>query len=151
DVLFQQSQTKITLQNSAPPPATGVTNQSSFDTAVQLLAPLSKPPADHPQDSLHLPRSFSKTFAPQADTVPALLQTLHPQVDPQLYKALSNATVTPPPVGEVHAFRAQATPFGSTAPLKPITDDKGLVIGTEEWPLVGSVQIDIVIAPEGEV
>ena len=151
DVLFQQSQTRITLQSSALPPAAGVTNQSSFDAAVQLLAPLSKPPADHPQDSLHLPRSVSKTFAPQTDTVPALLQTLHPQVDPQLYKALSNATVTPPPVGEVHAFRAQATLFGSTAPLKPITDDKGAVIGTEEWPLVGSVQIDIVIAPEGEV
>jgi hypothetical protein len=152
DVQFPKSQTKVTLQSSAPTPApaSAAATPPSFGAAVALVAPLSQPPADHPSDSLHLPRSVSKTFALQSDTVPALLTTLHPQAGKQLYKALSNATVTPPPAGEVHAFRVQAMPFGSTAPLKPVTDDKGLVIGTEEWPLVGSVEIDIVIAAESE-
>ncbi|MGW3034704.1 putative baseplate assembly protein [Streptomyces sp. NPDC001178] len=37
------------------------------------------------------------------------------------------------------AMRVTAAPFGSTAPLKPIQDDKGRVIRSADWPLTGAV------------
>jgi predicted phage baseplate assembly protein len=156
DVQFKQSRTKVTLQKLKPAIEPGATIPSAFVAvvpppfvaAVDLVGPLSKPPAAHPPNSVHLQRSIPSTFAEQTDTTLGLLKTLRPEVGTQLYTALRNATVTPPAGGEVHAFRVQAAPFGSTAPLKPIIDDKGVVIGTEEWPLVGTVEIDIVISPE---
>ena len=37
------------------------------------------------------------------------------------------------------AMRVTAAPFGSTAPLKPVQDDKGRVIRSADWPLTGAV------------
>jgi len=74
---------------------------------------------------------------------PALLKAFHPKVGQDLYTALENARVTVAPAAQVHAFRVQAAPFGNNAPLKPVTNDKGIVIGTEEWPLEDSLTISI--------
>jgi hypothetical protein len=52
--------------------------QSPFDSMVGSVTPLTKPPADHPRNSLQLPRSVSNLFAPQADTIPSLLTAFHP-------------------------------------------------------------------------
>jgi predicted phage baseplate assembly protein len=151
DVQFNKSRTKVTLQSVPPNPGTAQASSSPFVALVDLMAPLSMPPASHPRDSLHLQRSTSKTFAQQEDTTPALLKTLRPQVEGQLYTALGNASVTPPVTSEIHAFRVRTGPFGSTAPLKPVTDAKGVLIGTEEWPLVGNIEIEIVLLPEGGI
>jgi hypothetical protein len=151
DVQFTQSRTKVTFQSSISSSAAPPILPSPLAAAVAVAAPLSIPPADHPADPARLPRSIANTFSQQADMIPAVIQALKPQAGSQLYTALKNATVAPEPGGELHAFRVRATPFGSTAPLKPVTDDKGVVIGTEEWPLVGRVEISIVIVPEGEL
>src|SRR5438132_9440359 len=161
---FQNSRTKVTLQSLAkdrqtekPQSETPLHEKSAsfsspFVSAVKLVAPhapLIRPPADHPANSVKLPRSVSQSFKAQADTTPALLKTFHPGVGQTLYTALENASVTPVPSVEVHAFRVQAAPFGNNAPLKPITNDKGVVVATEEWPLVGSAIVDIVVPHNG--
>jgi hypothetical protein len=154
---FPQSRTKVILENIHPVAAVAKTAvadklmparppieiKSPLENMVEAIAPLSKPPADHPRNTVALVRSAKQTFIPQADTTPALLATFHPEVKGEVYTALRNANVTPDPGVKVYAFRVQASPFGSTAPLKPVLDSKGAVIGTEEWPLTGSNQIII--------
>jgi hypothetical protein len=104
-------------------------------TVEGLIAPLSKPPAPHLSSSLDLTRPPSAVFDPKTDTALKLLQALHPEMQGQLYAALKNATVTQPPTGTAHAFRVRSAVFGHNAAPRPITDEKGVVIGTEEWPL----------------
>jgi len=153
DVDFQKSRTKVTLQDGPPPPPDLAAPKSSFVNVVNLVsprAPLIQAPAEHPASSAHLPRSVSKTFTPQADMTPALLKVFHPEIGQDLYTALENATVTSKPASQVHAFRVQAAPFGNNAPLKPITNDKGIVTGTEEWPLEDSLTISIEMSSAAE-
>ena len=151
DVQFNNARTLLTLQQAPANTPKPQISASPFVAVVDMLAPLSLAPASHPKDSVHLPRSTAKTFAQQEDTTPALLKTLRPQAADELYTALENASVTPPVTGEVHAFRVRTGPFGSTAPLKPVFDAKGILVGTEEWPLVGNIEIEIVILPEGAI
>ncbi len=124
----------------------------SFGSAVALAESLSAPPASHPADSIQLLRTVAKTFQPDTDTTPALLRTFNPQLR-DLYAGLREAPVTPPLTGEFHALRVQAAPFGNNAPLRPITNAQGTVVGTEEWPLVGSMSIRITLSnrSEGEI
>ncbi len=124
----------------------------SFGSAVHLAESLAAPPASHPANSNQLPRSVAKTFQPDTDTTPALLEAFNPQLR-NLYAGLSEATVTPPLTGEFHALRVQAAPFGNNAPLRPITNAQGIVVATEEWPLVGSMSIRITLSnrSEGEI
>lgn len=124
--------------------------EASFVSAVDLVKPLSVPPADHPANSLQLARSVTRTFRPEMDTTPTLLKTFNPQLGHRLYAGLRSAQVTPPLMGEFHALRVQAAPFGHNAPLRPITNEKGVVVATEEWPLVGSLSIRIVLSSRSE-
>ena len=154
EVLMQPLQTKNQAV-AAPPNAstqTGVKSalERSFVSAVALVKPLSEPPADHPANSLQLRRSAARTFRPEMDTTPTLLKAFNPGLGQQLYNGLRNAKVTPPLSGEFHAFRVQAAPFGHNAPLRPITNEKGIVVATEEWPLVGSLSIKIALSSKSE-
>ncbi|MFG2828961.1 putative baseplate assembly protein [Streptomyces sp. NPDC048434] len=45
----------------------------------------------------------------------------------------------PSALRELLAMRVTAAPFGATAPLKPVQDDKGRVIRQADWPLTGGV------------
>ena len=155
DTDFAKNRTHVTLQDSKQDPkkisvmmskvAANSGVSSPFDRMVGSVAPLTKPPADHPRNALQLPRSIPDLFAPQADTIPSLLTTFHPEMDGKIYTALKNAAVTPDPAVNVYAFRVQASPFGNNAPPKPILDNQGKAIGTEEWPLVGSTEIVIAV------
>ncbi|MFJ9866770.1 putative baseplate assembly protein [Streptomyces sp. NPDC101165] len=51
------------------------------------------------------------------------------------------------------AMRATAAPFGATAPLKPVQDERGRVIRTADWPLTGAVlaSMRVVYDPAGKV
>ncbi len=49
------------------------------------------------------------------------------------------APTTPQLLRELLALRVTAAPFGATAPLKPVQDDRGRVIRTADWPLTGAV------------
>ncbi|REK87662.1 putative baseplate assembly protein [Streptomyces inhibens] len=78
-----------------------------------------------------------------------LLSALDPRVSDGLYPAWRQAAPapsgpsagggpTPPLLRAVMAMRVTAAPFGATAPLKPVQDERGRVIRTADWPLTGA-------------
>jgi predicted phage baseplate assembly protein len=119
---------------------------SRITSIVRLLHPLAKPSAASRPRSPEIERSVPDVFAPGSGIVPATVRLLKPEARAQFFEAVRNATVTPDPTGEVHAFRVKAAPFGHNAPLKSVTDERGVVIGTEEWPLSGMISIDVVLS-----
>jgi predicted phage baseplate assembly protein len=150
DVQGPLGRTKVDIQMPVPPQQTLTTAIAepvprSFGFA-NLIEPLTKAPASHPVNAVDLSRSMADAFDQSSDAVPALVRTLNPATRAQFYTALKNEAVAPPVSGEVHAFRVKAAPFGHNAPLKPVTDEKGVVIDTEEWPLVGTTSIEIVLS-----
>ena len=75
---------------------------------------------------------------------PRLLATLDPRIRDTLYRAWGNADVTAPQaVQQVQALRVVANPFGATAPLQPVFDAQGKVVGHVEWPLAGNQVLDL--------
>ncbi|MEU8985998.1 putative baseplate assembly protein [Streptomyces sp. NPDC048558] len=76
---------------------------------------------------------------PGSDTA-RLLSALNPGLG-TLYPAWRTAAApgTPQLLRELLAMRVTAAPFGATAPLKPVQDDRGRVIRTADWPLTGAV------------
>ncbi|MFJ2627338.1 putative baseplate assembly protein [Streptomyces sp. NPDC087532] len=90
---------------------------------------------------------------PGADTA-RLLGTLDPSLG-TLYPAWRQAAAPSAPhlLRELLALRARAAPFGATAPLKPVQDDRGRVIRTADWPLTGAVltTMRVVFDPAGKV
>ncbi|WP_369269471.1 putative baseplate assembly protein [Streptomyces sp. R11] len=79
------------------------------------------------------------TQRPGTDTA-RLLSVLNPGLG-TLYPAWRTAAApgTPQLLRELLAMRVTAAPFGATAPLKPVQDDRGRVIRTADWPLTGAV------------
>ncbi len=171
DVQSSDNRTLITLQPSSsvtPPPSGAVAAESSVTAQSQtipaeaqpaavspplpvratenLLTPLLLPPAPHPANASQLVRTPADVFKLELDTTTKMLQAFHPELGALLYTALANAAVTPPATAQLHAFRTKAAVFGNNAPLKSITDSTGIVIGTEEWPLNGSLSITLVIS-----
>ncbi|MGW0761029.1 putative baseplate assembly protein [Streptomyces sp. NPDC002814] len=61
-------------------------------------------------------------------------------LNPGLYSAWRTAAApgTPQLLRELLAMRVTAAPFGATAPLKPVQDERGRVIRTADWPLTGA-------------
>ena len=109
-----------------------------------LIEPLLTPPSLQPANRQSLTRSVEQTFAPQADIAPQLLVTLNPMLETTLYRAWANAEVTLPSTFQsVELLRVKAAPFGHNAPLKPIYDDQGRVVGSEEWPLGSTATISL--------
>ncbi|MFF2505713.1 putative baseplate assembly protein [Streptomyces sp. NPDC058067] len=92
--------------------------------------------------------------APGADTA-RLLAALHPGLARTLYPALHNAKgpAAPKLLRELLALRVRTAPFGATAPLKPVQDDRGRVVRTADWPLTGAVltSMRIVFDTSGKV
>ena len=115
-------------------------------TLSQVLAPLAKPPSLQPRNSTRLERSVDQAFAPTKDTVikdtvPQLLAALRPELAPLLYKAWANVPVTPLSTVKVYALRTRASVFGHNAPLEPIKNTDGVVVGSKEWDLKTSTGV----------
>ncbi|MFM9373411.1 putative baseplate assembly protein [Streptomyces sp. Da 82-17] len=86
-------------------------------------------------------RGSTAAGAPGADPV-RLLAALHPELRGPLRRAWQGVKAPaagPQLLRAVWAMRARATPFGATAPLKPVQDDRGRVVRTADWPLTGAV------------
>ncbi|GAA2591316.1 hypothetical protein GCM10010304_40120 [Streptomyces roseoviolaceus] len=85
------------------------------------------------------PRGTTGRKLPGTDTA-RLLSALNPGLG-SLYPAwrTAGAPGTPQLLRELLALRVTAAPFGATAPLKPVQDDRGRVIRTADWPLTGAV------------
>lgn len=123
--------------------ATGQQPQTRGGLGV-LIEPLLTPPSLQPANRQRLERSVEQTFAPQADVGPQLLVTLNPRLETTLYRAWANSEVSlPSPFQSAEVLRVQAAPFGHNAPLKPLYDDQGRLVGSEEWPLGGTVTISL--------
>ncbi|MFB6936196.1 putative baseplate assembly protein [Streptomyces chartreusis] len=85
------------------------------------------------------PRGGTGSQRPGTDTA-RLLSALNPSLG-TLYPAWRTAAAPSAPqlLRELLAMRVTAAPFGATAPLKPVQDDRGRVIRTADWPLTGAV------------
>ncbi|GAA3779217.1 hypothetical protein GCM10022403_012350 [Streptomyces coacervatus] len=85
------------------------------------------------------PSAATGTQLPGTDTA-RLLAALHPGLG-SLYPAWRKAAASTGVqlLRALLAMRVSAAPFGATAPLKPVQDDKGRVIRSADWPLTGAV------------
>jgi|GEM_PF-216236 len=123
-----------------PPPA----NSGLGLSLPGLVASLSKPVSQQPANSQNLARSVRQSFSPQSDILPQLLTTLNPALQPTFYPTISNAVVTlPSDLQSALALRVKSTPFGSNAPLRPVTNDKGIVVDHTEWPIAGTTAVEV--------
>ncbi|MBC9728855.1 putative baseplate assembly protein [Streptomyces sp. TRM68367] len=84
------------------------------------------------------PRGGPESRRPGSDTA-RLLSALNPGLG-GLHTAWRTAAAPGAPqlLRELLAMRVTAAPFGATAPLKPVQDDRGRVIRTADWPLTGA-------------
>ncbi|MGW7368331.1 putative baseplate assembly protein [Streptomyces sp. NPDC054841] len=86
-----------------------------------------------------VPHTASSLFAPGSDLGAQLLSALDPRVADGMYAAWRGAApAVPALLRELQAMRVTAAPFGATAPLKPVQDERGRVIRQTDWPLGGS-------------
>ncbi|MGP3950444.1 putative baseplate assembly protein [Streptomyces sp. 7N604] len=102
------------------------------------LVPYLRTGATRPATHTPNPRS---TFAPDSDLAAQVLSALDPRLADSLYAAWRQAvppTAAPTPLRSVQAMRVTTAPFGATAPLKPVQDDRGRVIRQTDWPLTGA-------------
>ncbi|MFC8259280.1 putative baseplate assembly protein [Streptomyces sp. NPDC057291] len=77
-------------------------------------------------------------FAPGSDLGAQLLSALDPRVADGMYAAWRRAAPAVRAVlRDLQAMRVTATPFGATAPLKPVQDERGRVVRQTDWPLTG--------------
>ncbi|MFH9617413.1 putative baseplate assembly protein [Streptomyces pratensis] len=77
--------------------------------------------------------------APGSDLGARLLAVLDPRIADGMYPAWRRSAPTAPPLlHEVQAMRVTAAPFGATAPMRPVQDERGRVIRQADWPLTGS-------------
>ncbi|HEV2582092.1 MAG TPA: hypothetical protein VGT44_14645, partial [Ktedonobacteraceae bacterium] len=143
--LFAQIQEKIKKDKQVLLPTTDVA--STQIKLGSLLVPLLKPASLQPANTLRLDRSVKQAFSFSSDIHPQLLTVLNPALGTTLYTAVSNAQITQASALEsAQALRVKSAPFGHNAPLKPVFDDKGKLIGQEEWPLSNSVKIGITLS-----
>ena len=116
-----------------------------------VLGPLGVPPSVPPSDPAHLVRDPKTLFATKSDVWPQALVQLQPRFGQGLYSAWAQLpSPTAPALQEADAQRVKAGVFGATAPLMPITDGHGAVIGTTEWPLAGGeITLKVEVTPQG--
>ncbi|WP_409473057.1 putative baseplate assembly protein [Streptomyces sp. HC307] len=89
------------------------------------------------------PATRARPHHPGTDTA-RLLTVLNPNLG-TLYPAWRTAAApgTPQLLRELLAMRTAAAPFGATAPLKPVQDNRGRVIRTADWPLTGAALVTL--------
>lgn len=144
---------KLQFQQAALSPASRAPEKIELGS---LLGPLQVAPSVPPANSFRLDRTVSQTYGLKEaskegsegatpglpDIGPQLLGALKLSLRESLYSALANAKVSrDSELLSADALRIKAAPFGHNAPLKPILDGKGIVVGHEEWPLAGFVSI----------
>ncbi|MEU4131151.1 putative baseplate assembly protein [Streptomyces wuyuanensis] len=84
-------------------------------------------------------RSSGNVLAAGSELGAQLLAALDPGAAPGMYTAWRNSAPSAPALlRELQALRVTAAPFGATAPLKPVQDERGRVVRQTDWPLTGS-------------
>ncbi|TDC24609.1 putative baseplate assembly protein [Streptomyces sp. 8K308] len=116
-----------------------------------LLAALRVTPNRPPVGAPRPPRDPGRVYAPGSDLGAQLLAALDPRLRDGLYAAWRTVDLTAPlALHELQAMRQTATPFGATAPLKPVYDAQGRVIRYEDWPLTGSKLTSLRVGYDGD-
>ena len=128
---FRPSAAPSGLVAQFPAPPEGAPRAAALDALGAVLPALR---ATYPA-----PRATAGRQLPGTDTA-RLLTALDPGLG-SLYPAWRTAAAPGAPqlLRELLALRVTAAPFGATAPLKPVQDDRGRVIRTADWPLTGAV------------
>ena len=108
-----------------------------------VLAALKLHPPASLATGLDLARSPAQLFAPGSDLAPRMLAAFDPELSTTLYAALGAQSGARSPLEGAQALRVKAAPFGATAPLRPILDTRGVVVGAEEWPLFGATTLGV--------
>ncbi|WP_079063847.1 putative baseplate assembly protein [Streptomyces sp. NRRL F-4489] len=106
----------------------------------------------------------ARAFGAGAELGARLLAALDPRVADGLYPAWRRAAAPVPAGGPratgdepvlraLLAMRVTAAPFGATAPLKPVQDDRGRIVRTADWPLTGAAltSVRVVFDTAGKV
>jgi predicted phage baseplate assembly protein len=116
-----------------------------------LLNDLLKPASIPPANALQLGLTLKDTYKCESDIAPQLLTTLKPQLKDTLYTAWKNTPVTDKSsLQSTQALRVKAAPFGANAPLKPVYDERGRILGYEEWAIATvEIKIGISFIPQG--
>lgn len=105
-----------------------------------LLNNLLKPASIPPANASRLGLSLKDTYKCESDIAPQLLKTLKPQLKDTLYTAWQNTPVTnKSSLQSTQALRVKAAPFGANAPLKPVYDEQGRILGYEEWGITDTI------------
>ncbi|HEV8580967.1 MAG TPA: putative baseplate assembly protein [Thermoanaerobaculia bacterium] len=113
----------------AAPPTTSI---------AQVLGTLGKPPQPQVRNAANLQRDVGQLFSPDSDLAARLLTVARPELAGVLYKAWANVPATTAPVFKVCALRTRAAVFGHNAPLEPVRNSAGVIIGGKEWDLRSS-------------
>ncbi|MFC7310409.1 putative baseplate assembly protein [Streptomyces monticola] len=116
------------------PRVTGSSQEAALHSLGRLLSALSGKAQAPAQGG-------TGTSAPGANLA-GLLAALHPDQGAALTSAWRRAKApggTPNLLRAILKMGVTAAPFGATAPLKPVQDDRGRVIRTADWPLTGAV------------
>ncbi|MFF8846582.1 putative baseplate assembly protein [Streptomyces sp. NPDC015127] len=100
--------------------------------------------------------ALSRDRLPAADSElgAQLLSALDPRLADGMYAAWRRSAPTAPALlSEVQAIRVTAAPFGATAPLRPVQDERGRVVRQADWPLTGAAltTMRVVYDPAGRV
>jgi hypothetical protein len=115
------------------------------DALLAVMRGLSVPPSVPPANTLQLTRATESSFAPEADSGLQIVNAVRPDFKGPLATALANVQVTESNPLEVVALRLKTGVYGNTAPLKPVTDEAGKVIGQQEWPLDGTRTVGVIL------
>lgn len=154
-----ESRTKVSLQSTSSTETTTLlrpmlmalaTKEPPISLFRELVTPLSTALLPQPRNTQRLERNVPQAFAPLSDIHPQLLLNFNPLLQSTLYSALTNVQITQIQkqqlqLENVQTLRVKAAPFGHNAPLKPIfyPDRPGVAVGYEEWPLNGTISIEV--------
>lgn len=116
------------------------------DPLINAIKQLAKAPSVPPKNSAQLERDVATLFASKADMGLQVAGTFLSEQRNALPITLANARATPPSALRAFALRVKAAPFGHNAPPKPVRDQNGVVVDSEEWLLAGTETIGVRLA-----
>ncbi|MGW8375361.1 putative baseplate assembly protein [Streptomyces sp. ODS28] len=128
-----------------PPPPPPVSLPGTGPGLGQLITALRKPPTRTPARPR---RTLEELYGPGSDLGPQLLAAVTPGLDTAaLYRAWAGARLSTGLAPDRAAvLRVRAAPFGATAPMKPVLNQNGATVATEEWPLEGIQALRAVVS-----
>jgi predicted phage baseplate assembly protein len=145
---FVDGQTKVQLippsspGTAAPPQASSVSIANPFVNVAGLLA---STPVVLPLSPAYLLHSTSDLFGQKSAVNAKLLTAYRPDQKGSFYNVLKTLPVTESSaLKTVAVMGIKAGVHGRTAPLRPVFDENGAMVGSEEWPLAGiKLRVDV--------